>query len=156
MALIGTAALLVLGFMISPVYTQNLTTQCGDNYSSAISSTNFSLTVSSQNLTANSNYTVTVNGLNDTKTVILRAQSNNSTVGTWQNATNVATCILGIAFNATNTTNTANWTAPSSVNSSVILSVYILNGTGAITSVANATIIYGKLMKNNVCCIICS
>ncbi|CAH2320098.1 Hypothetical predicted protein [Pelobates cultripes] len=143
MALIGTAALLfVLGLMISPVYTQDLSTQCGDNYTNVISSTNFGLTVSSQNLTANTNYTVTVNGLNDTKTVILRAQSNNSPVGTWQNATGVTNCSLGIAFNANSTTNTTNWTSPGSVNSSVTLSVYILNGTGTNTNVANVTINY--------------
>ncbi|EMP35132.1 hypothetical protein UY3_07712 [Chelonia mydas] len=125
--LISTLQLLFLGALISPVYLldaceliQN-TTHLGS----------FNLSVIPDDYKADTNYSVTISGATNNSSVILQAiDSQNSSVGQWENP--VVNCSNGLSGqqNITNTA-TIQWKSPNNVTDRVEIRVFVTFSDGS-------------------------
>ncbi|XP_027678714.2 placenta-expressed transcript 1 protein [Chelonia mydas] len=125
--LISTLQLLFLGALISPVYLldaceliQN-TTHLGS----------FNLSVIPDDYKADTNYSVTISGATNSSSVILQAiDSQNSSVGQWENP--VVNCSNGLSGqqNITNTA-TIQWKSPNNVTDRVEIRVFVTFSDGS-------------------------
>ncbi|XP_040181933.1 uncharacterized protein LOC120915463 isoform X2 [Rana temporaria] len=141
MSLIRSTALLLLCAIITLTNAQSACPALSD---STKTNTNYTLTTP-PSVTNGITYPVTFASNSSTNgTVLLQVLSNNTSVGTWSSLpSGFASCTGGIWYNFTsgNFSLTANWTAPSSLNSSSVLFKALFNDTNDVYT-ANKTVTF--------------
>ncbi|KAM9114105.1 uncharacterized protein ACDP82_019696 [Pangshura tecta] len=122
-ALISTLQLLFLGALISPVYLQDA---C-QSIQNATASGSYNLSVNPANYLANTNYSVTISGLDGISLLLQALNSQNNSVGQWEDP--VVNCSNSLSAGLQNITNkataTVQWTSPANGSAPVEIRVFV-------------------------------